>query len=359
MMKYALILCGGKASRFNHRNKALLPYAQDVFLQKILNELASFTVFLSANDKTPYASFNQKIIADPYENIGPIAGITGGLQQIEQNSWLFVTACDMPHIRASFVTYLQEFLSNDYQVIVPKDRQGQIHPLCGFYHHSVLGIARGQIQKKNYKMHDLIQNCRRKIVDLSYTIFEDAILDNINCAQDYEAKINTPKVLAVCGVKNSGKTTLISKIIQRLRQQNYSVATIKHTSHDYPFDMENTDTYKHKQAGACAVCIYSPYRKMLVQDDKQIKIEDLIQAFSLYDIILLEGFKDSNFPKIEVIRKEISCEISSNKENLKAVITDHEQTIYHTQIACDDIDSIIENFILCKGEMKRCSTYKD
>ncbi len=351
-MKYALVLCGGKARRFNHRNKALLPYAQNTFLQKILCALDVFEVFLSANDEKPYAAFNKKVIPDPYHNIGPIAGILGGLKQITED-WLFVTACDMPHITQDFVAYLQEFLSSDYQVVLPKDRQGQIHPLCGFYHQSMLPIVEKQIQQQNYRMHDLIENCRLKIVDLCYSIFDDSVLDNINSEQDYQAKIKTPSILAICGIKNSGKTTLITQIIKRLKKLGYSVATIKHTSHDYAFDVENTDTYRHKQAGASAVCIYSPQKKMLVQDDHDVKIQELIQAFSKYDIILLEGFKESNFPKIEVIRKGISQEISCNQENLQAVISNHKHLIYHTQMSFQDIDRIIGNFIL-KKEIAKC-----
>ena len=66
-----------------------------------------------------------------------------------------------------------------------------------------------------------------------------------------------PVVFAVSGVKNSGKTTLIEKIIPKLKEHGLKVATIKHDGHDFEGDVEGTDTYKHKRAGAYGTAIFS------------------------------------------------------------------------------------------------------
>ena len=62
-----------------------------------------------------------------------------------------------------------------------------------------------------------------------------------------------PVLIAVSGVKNSGKTTLIQKVIPKLNENGLKVATIKHDGHDFEADVEGTDTYKHKKAGAYVI----------------------------------------------------------------------------------------------------------
>jgi len=341
MMNKAIILCGGNSSRFNYQNKAFLKYDHRVFLQKIIDELVSFDIILSAKDSELYSSFNQKIICDTYNNIGPMAGIIRGLESIS-SGWGFITTCDIPNITARFISYMQEFISSDFQVVIPKDRQGRLHPLCGFYHSSIIATIREQIVNKNYKIHDLINICKVKIVKLDDTNFNDYILFNINSEEDYHRCCFNPKIIAISGVKNSGKTTLITRLIKELVLQKYTVATIKHTSHSYPFDIEDSDTYLHKQAGASAVCIYSPQKKMIIQDDINIQIGDLINDFSCYDIILLEGFKETTYPKIEVIRKEISTGISSNPQNLLAIVTDLPDIIYKKKIAFSELTMLVK-----------------
>lgn len=131
-----------------------------------------------------------------------------------------------------------------------------------------------------------------------------------------------PMLIAISGVKNSGKTTLIEKLIPRLKNFGYKVATIKHDGHDFDPDVENRDTYRHKKAGAYGTAIFSESKFMIVKEEKQVSEEDLISYFKEADIILLEGFKNSNYPKIEIIRKGNSDKSVCKKETLIALVTD-------------------------------------
>ena len=63
-------------------------------------------------------------------------------------------------------------------------------------------------------------------------------------------KKNTPFIFAISGYKNSGKTTLITKLIPELKQRGYRVAVIKHDGHDFEADVPGTDSYRHQKAGA-------------------------------------------------------------------------------------------------------------
>lgn len=111
-----------------------------------------------------------------------------------------------------------------------------------------------------------------------------------------------PFLFAVSGVKNSGKTTLITKLIPIFKKYGLRTATIKHDGHDFEADVQGTDTYAHLQAGAYGTAIFSKTKYMIVKQEA-ISEKQLITCFPKADIILLEGFKNSDYPKIELIRK--------------------------------------------------------
>ena len=127
-------------------------------------------------------------------------------------------------------------------------------------------------------------------------------------------------ILAVSGVKNSGKTHLITRLLPILEEHGFKVATIKHTSHS--FDVLETDTGKHMGAGAYATAVFSDNEFMVVKKQKEIRPEQLMEYFPEADLILLEGFKSSDYPKFEVIRKENSRERVCAKQNLLGIVTD-------------------------------------
>lgn len=156
-------------------------------------------------------------------------------------------------------------------------------------------------------------------------------------------KNKAPKVFAVSGVKNSGKTTLIEKIVGRLTELNYKVGVIKHDGHEFVADHEGTDTDRHKKAGAKSVIIYSDTKMMLIQDCHKARIEELIQYQKHMDIVIVEGMKYSNLPKIEIVRGEISSQCVCDKETLLAVVTDVAlENLDVPIIGLDDIDSLLE-----------------
>ena len=134
--------------------------------------------------------------------------------------------------------------------------------------------------------------------------------------------VKIPPVLAVCGVKDSGKTTLITKLIPVLKDRGLQVATIKHDGHDFMPDVPGTDSARHREAGAYAAAVFSNNRYMLTREQCGVTVEEMIAFFPDADLILLEGCKGSRYPKIEVIRKGNSCESVSEQEGLLAIATD-------------------------------------
>lgn len=167
-----------------------------------------------------------------------------------------------------------------------------------------------------------------------------------------------PVLIAVSGVKNSGKTTLIQKIIPKLKEKGLKVATIKHDGHDFEPDVEGTDTYKHKKAGAYGTAIFSKNRFMIVKEQKDTCEHELITYFQDADVILLEGFKNSDYPKLEIVRKGNSeCSVCK-KETLLALVSDTIVSNIDTKdnIKTLDLNNIdkIADFLL--EYIGRCST---
>jgi len=131
-------------------------------------------------------------------------------------------------------------------------------------------------------------------------------------------------IVSIVGKSNSGKTTLLEKIIADLVHRGYRVATIKHNRHGFNIDHEGKDSYRHKKAGAHTTVVSSPHQLALVQDvDHDYSFEEIREKFiSGADIILTEGFKVNDYPKIEVFRSELKRELISKKEDgLVAVAT--------------------------------------
>ena len=116
---------------------------------------------------------------------------------------------------------------------------------------------------------------------------------------------------AVCGIKNSGKTTLIEGIIRTLTGRGLKVAVIKHDGHDFECDIPGTDSWRFVKAGACGVSVYSKsqffIRKMREnRGPEEVFLRSLTKAFPEADVLLIEGCKDYPFRKIEVVRSPVS-----------------------------------------------------
>ena len=134
--------------------------------------------------------------------------------------------------------------------------------------------------------------------------------------------LKKPCVIAVCGVKNSGKTTLIERLIPEICAAGLKVAVIKHDGHDFEADVPGTDSYRHFAAGAYGVAVYSSQKMSIVREDRSVTVEKLIPFFPEADLILCEGQKYSALPKLEPVRGEIACAPVCRGPEVLAYISD-------------------------------------
>lgn len=169
-----------------------------------------------------------------------------------------------------------------------------------------------------------------------------------------------PPLISIVGRAKSGKTTLIEKLIGELKSRGYRVATIKHASQGMTFDEPDKDSWRHIQAGSEATAVTSPDRVVLVKPvAEEPALDEIVPLFGEdYDIILAEGFKQGNAPKIEVHRREVGPPLGAVRK-LIAIVTDEPLETKTRQFSLEDVkglaDLLEKGFI--KPQQERLSLY--
>ena len=139
-------------------------------------------------------------------------------------------------------------------------------------------------------------------------------------------KKTPPPFVSIVGNSGAGKTTFLEKLIPELIGRGLRVGTIKHDVHGFEMDKPGKDSWRHKHAGATTTVISSPYQIGMVMDvEHDHKPDELLSYFNGMDIILTEGYKRGDHPKIDIFRTEIVNEpLCKNDKSLLALITDSE-----------------------------------
>ncbi len=156
-----------------------------------------------------------------------------------------------------------------------------------------------------------------------------------------------PPVISIVSKKNSGKTTLLEKLIPELRSRGVRVGTIKHDTHGFEIDHKGKDTWRHKQAGAQTVVISSPWKISLIKDvEEELDIDQIAaQFFGDMDLVITEGYKQAHKPQIEVFRSAAHREplhSKENRKNLVAVMSDVPVDLGVPRFDIDDVKSLAD-----------------
>ncbi len=114
------------------------------------------------------------------------------------------------------------------------------------------------------------------------------------------------KVVSFAGYSGSGKTTLVEQVIAQLAARGLSVSAIKHAHHGFDIDQPGDDSWRHRQAGAREVLVASDQRLALMREFAPHEAPDvhglLARLDWQVDWVVVEGFKASDLPRIEVWR---------------------------------------------------------
>lgn len=334
------ILSGGKNSRMG-QDKALLTMNNKTFIHILCDELHSFDeVLISVDKKDKYQELPYKMVVDEHKEIGPIEGICQIISHA-QNEYVFICAADMPFVKRELVEYMMQFVSSDFDCYVLREKD-RIHPLCAIYSKRALPAILELIEKGQYKLLKIFEKVRTKYIDLSLSCFSPKVVKNINTKEEY-VKILTPRIFCVSGIKNSGKTYLIIKLINEFIKDGFRVGVIKHDGHDFEIDREGTDTYRFAAAGAASTAIYSDYKSCIIHyrtKENTAALAESIAALSDLDVIIIEGLKNSSYPKVEVVRKAVSQNICTSPDTLICVASDTELSDLSKEIPIVDLNDI-------------------
>lgn len=187
---YGLVLSGGKSSRMgtdkglmNLNGKPLIQYAID-FLKQFTD-----TILISTNNKA-YDQFGYRLIHDQVQDIGPMGGIYSALKLSKPNHF-FIVACDMTKFSFEIAAELIA-LKHKYDVVVPRLPGNRIEPLFGIYSKKIVHTIEQQIDKRNYKLTDLLGMTKTYYVDISekQLIQQPFLFHNMNTPDDlkYESR---------------------------------------------------------------------------------------------------------------------------------------------------------------------------
>jgi molybdopterin-guanine dinucleotide biosynthesis protein B len=138
----------------------------------------------------------------------------------------------------------------------------------------------------------------------------------------------TTPIIGIAGWKKSGKTTLVTRLIAELTGRGFKVATVKHAHHDFQIDEKETDSARHRLAGAAQVAVVSSKRWALInelQGGPEPPLRQVISWLGPCELIIVEGYKAAAIPKIETRRRDAASRLplADGDPNVIAIAADH------------------------------------
>jgi molybdopterin-guanine dinucleotide biosynthesis protein B len=170
-------------------------------------------------------------------------------------------------------------------------------------------------------------------------------------------KGDSPPVIHIAGKKNSGKTTLMEKLIPELSARGYRVGTVKHHHSGRPVDLDwkGKDSWKHRSAGARAVAVLSPAEAVLFQQTNDpMPLSQLVAKMKDVDVVLVEGLSSGARFVIQIAADALSPEaLSQDQENLLALVGSTQAISGIPRFDRDDVGVLVDYIqrrVLTKGK---------
>ena len=167
------------------------------------------------------------------------------------------------------------------------------------------------------------------------------------------------RLFGVTGWKNSGKTTLITRLIAELSGRGYRISSIKHAHHKCDIDKEGTDSFRHREAGSGEVALVAAGVRWAIMHecngDEEPLLNTILQRLAPCDLVLVEGYKTEPFPKIEVRRADAKQTepIAPNDNRIVAVASDQPELLEGThglkQFQLDQVEQMADLIVEITG----------
>ena len=329
----AVILSGGLARRFNGVEKGLQHFAGKTLISHIIERLEPQTCKIFLNINRLHHEYAQKYPSIPYYSDklnnfqGPLSGMLSGFEHIESEYLLFVP-CDSPFVPHNLCQKLTTALRiNQAQIAYAHDGE-RSHPTFCLIHRSILPSLISYLACGERRVLQFFHSQRYVAVDFSE---QPESFQNFNCAEELASGQISPDfcktpILAITGYSGTGKTTLLEKLIPHLSEKGLKVGLIKHSHHNVDIDKAGKDSYRLRQAGANPTMIACEQRWALMTETQTMaSFETLVAQFADkgLDLILVEGFKHEQLPKIQLHRKVIEKPLPEVDDFTLATATDY------------------------------------
>ncbi len=158
-----------------------------------------------------------------------------------------------------------------------------------------------------------------------------------------------PKLIGVCGFKNSGKTTLVEKLVRHLSGLGYKISTVKHAHHDFDIDHEGRDSFRHRKAGASEVAVVSQNRFAIMNELRGAEppsLDQVIAKLSPCDLVIVEGYKRDSHDKIEVRNLELNHPVLAGDDATVVAVAANGDVSANVPVFSRDDVSALAQFIL-------------
>jgi molybdopterin-guanine dinucleotide biosynthesis protein MobB len=342
------VLAGGRSARFGS-DKALAVLDGERLLDRavrVLDGVCAEVIVVSSNPE--HDAVGRDRVPDERPGMGPLAGIHAALGHAARLGapGVVVLACDLPGVDTAVLRTLIATLGGADAVALGREGPPGFEPLCAVYRTECATAAAELLEDGARAAHRLLT-----AVDGRVTRGPDAHLVNVNTPEDLESMKRTrsddpepaaaevdrapePTVVCVVGKKKSGKTTTVVGLVAELAGRGHEVMTVKH-GHDFDVDREGSDSWKHRHMGGASRVVLSGPDDFAVmgrwraRDGREPPLEEVVRRFlSDADIVIVEGFKASGFPRIEVFRRAahpfpiVGTEEGGAPERYLCVLTD-------------------------------------
>jgi molybdopterin-guanine dinucleotide biosynthesis protein B len=150
-------------------------------------------------------------------------------------------------------------------------------------------------------------------------------------------------VVSMVGKSGVGKTTTLERVLREIKQRGYRVGTVKHDTHGFEVDQPGKDSWRHAQAGSDAVAISGPSKMALIRRlDEEMSLDEIVALMGDVDLVITEGYKRGDRPKIEVSRLERGTELLCRADELIGIMADYAVDMPVPQFALDDAVGVVD-----------------
>ena len=311
----ALILAGGRSSRMG-RDKVNLRLHGETLLERAVRfwresgRVDAVYVAVGRADHIPTLPEGAIPVVDLVDARGPIGGLHAAFHTTGAEL-LWISGVDMPFLTADAILPEPEGDALIYR------HNGRPEPLLGVYRRTVLPVMEEMLSAGEGKLRVLLDRVDTHYVDATPEL--EGVFRNVNTPKEYwRVKAGTPPMVGITAWSGTGKTTFLEQLIPALNRRGIRTGVIKHTHHDPQPETPEKDTYRLRQAGAAHVLLI--VREEFSLEEGRKKLPDC-------DLILVEGFKYADLPRIELYRGALPHPLIVPHEDRILLMTDEPMDI--------------------------------